>query len=118
MLNMATKHRKPINEILAASIADAMRRRHIRTQEELAKLSGLSQRTISNYLNPTRRTKGTSGKAPSAKLSEVEKIAQALDVEAWNLLRELSPREREFYASIESAYRRMRAENGDDDAPA
>lgn len=115
---MHAKSKKPINEVLANSIAQAMQRKHITSQEQLARMSGLSQRTISNYLNPHLRTKGASGKAPSAKLSEVEKIANALDMETWDLLRELGPNERKFYAAIEEAYRRMIAENGDPEEPA
>ena len=104
---MPTQKRKSINQVLAANIAAAMERRHIKTQEELAKASGVAQRTISNYLNPEKRAKGKSGKEPSAKLTEIEQIAKALDTEAWDLLRELTPRERAFYRRIEDAYKRL-----------
>lgn len=81
--------------------------RQIRTQSQLAKLSGVAQRTISNYLSPGNRVKGAPGKPPSAKLSEVEQIARALDIETWDLLRELRPGEREFYDQIKSAYNNL-----------
>lgn len=105
---MSKSSSKPINLVVAENIAQAMERRNIRTQAELAKRSGVAQRTISNYLNPANRVQGASGKQPSAKLSELEQIARALDVETWDLLRDLSPQEREFYARIEDAYRRLR----------
>jgi transcriptional regulator with XRE-family HTH domain len=105
---MPAKPREPINVVLAINIAEAMTRRNIASQEQLAKLSGVAQRTISNYLNPERRAQGKSGKAPSAKLTEVEQIARALDMEAWDLLRPIHGRERDFYEKIEEAYRRLR----------
>lgn len=104
---MDKNRRKPINEILAHNIAEAMVMRQVRTQAQLAKLSGVAQRTISNYLSPKNRVKGSSGKQPSAKLSEVEQIAKALDVETWDLLRELRPGEREFYDQIKAAYNKL-----------
>lgn len=104
---MHKQRRKPINEILAHNIAECMALRNIRNQAELAKKSGVAQRTISNYLHPQNRVKGASGKPPSAKLSEVEQIAKALDVETWDLLRELRPGEREFYDQIKSAYNKL-----------
>jgi transcriptional regulator with XRE-family HTH domain len=105
---MAKTSSKPINIVVAENIAQAMERRNIRTQAELAKRSGVAQRTISNHLNPANRVQGASGKPPSAKLSELEQIARALDVETWDLLRDLTPTEREFYAKIEAAYRSLR----------
>ncbi|WP_087864368.1 helix-turn-helix domain-containing protein [Comamonas thiooxydans] len=52
----------------------------------LAQKSGVAQTTISNYLNPGRRGTGKSGKAASAKLTELELLAEALGVEAWTLI--------------------------------
>lgn len=107
---MSVKQQKPINVVLAENIAAAMQRKQITSQEQLAKVSGVSQRTISNYLNPDKRAQGKSGRAPSAKLSEVEQIARALNVETWDLLRQLSPRERELHERIEAAYRALRGD--------
>lgn len=45
------------------------------------------QTTISLYLSPDRRKPGKDGKAGSAKLTEVEMLARALEVEPWELLR-------------------------------
>lgn len=44
---MAKTSTKPINVVVAENIAQAMERRNIRTQAELAKRSGVAQRTIS-----------------------------------------------------------------------
>ena len=52
----------------------------------LAKLCGVGQTTISLYLNPERRNLGCEGKAGSAKLTEVERLATALGLEPWVLL--------------------------------
>lgn len=98
---------KSINIVLAENLEHFMRKRNIDSQQALAEKSGVAQRTISNYLNPDRRQVSKSGKEPSAKLTEVEQIARALDVEVWDLLRDLSPSERELYANIEAAYRKL-----------
>ncbi len=110
---MPNRRRTPINEVLARNIAGAMKRRNIATQKDLAKLCGLSQRSISNYLHPENHSRGASGKAPSAKLSEVEKIAHALDVDPCDLLRDMTPSERETYQRIEAAFRALRGTDGD-----
>lgn len=70
--------------------------------------------TISNYLRPGSRADSKSGKAPSAKLSEVELVAKALDMEAWELLRFINPSERAFYKQVEESYRNLllQAKNG------
>jgi hypothetical protein len=56
-------------------------------QNSLDKKSGVRQTTISLYLSPDRRKPGKDGKAGSAKLTEVEMLARALEVEPWELLR-------------------------------
>ncbi len=95
--------KKPINDVLAANLAHFMQARGL-TQKALEGLSGVGQTTISLYLHPDRRAPGKSGKVPSAKLSEVESLANALDIEVWQLLRSLTPSEREAYEQIENAY--------------
>lgn len=99
----------PINVILATNLAHQMQIKGLK-QQGLAKLSGVAQRTISNYLNPHGREAGKTAKAPSAKLSEVELIANALGLEAWELLRFVDASEREFYQQVEAAYRKLIAE--------
>jgi transcriptional regulator with XRE-family HTH domain len=101
-----------INDVLAVNLKHFMRAKGL-TQSSLAAKSGVAQRTISNYLNPALRYAEISakGKPPSAKLAEVEKIAAAIGIEVWELLRPLSPSEREFYAHAEAA-RTQRARGG------
>lgn len=105
--------KRPINEVLAANLEFFMRERGIESQTELARRSGVAQRTISNYLSPDLRQESKSGKPPSAKLTEIEKIADALDIGAWDLLRDLSPSERAFYANIEDAYAKLTSQPPD-----
>jgi transcriptional regulator with XRE-family HTH domain len=97
---------RPINETLAENLRHFMKERDL-VQKTLAAKSGVAQTTISNYLNPGRRPVGASGKAPSAKLSEVEMMATALDIEPWQLLRPFSHDERVAYEAIETAYRAL-----------
>lgn len=80
------------------------------TQKALAERSGVGQTTVSLYLNPQRRQPGKSGKVPSAKLSEVESLAGALDVEIWELLRDFTPEQRTAYKHIEAAFMGMNPE--------
>lgn len=96
----------PINVVLAQNLAHFMREKKL-TQMALSGKTGLSQSSISNYLSPGKRAAGKSGKAPSAKLSEVELIAEAIGIESWELLRFISPSERDFYLQVEAAYRSL-----------
>lgn len=92
-----------INEVLARNLRRIAQERQLNTVS-LAKACGLSQRTMSNYLSPGLRNPGKSGKAPSAKLTEVAALDEALGVKPWDLLREMSESEREMYRRIEAAY--------------
>lgn len=78
--------RKPINTVLAENIRLLMAKKHL-VQSVLAKSAGIGQTTVSLYLHPEHRKPGKTGKPPSAKLSEVEALADALDVDTWELLR-------------------------------
>lgn len=93
-----------INEVLAENLAYFMAQKGWK-QPQLAAASGVSQRSISNYLNPSRRDPTASGREASAKLAEVQALARALEVEPWELIRKIKPSEREFYRKIERAYR-------------
>ena len=65
--------RRPINDVLADNLRHFMAKStELQTQAALAARSGVAQRTISNYLNPDRRSAGSSGKAASAKLTEID----------------------------------------------
>lgn len=65
----------------------------------------MKQTTISLYLDPDRRLKSATGKEPSAKLTEIAMLAAALGVEPWELVRSLTPEQRDAYSRIEDAYR-------------
>jgi transcriptional regulator with XRE-family HTH domain len=102
----------PINDVLAANLKHFMRDKNgnaVWTQASLAKKSGVAQRTIGNYLKPAlRQAESKSGKAPSAKLTELEKICEAMGIEVWELLRPITPTEREFYRQVEESFARLR----------
>lgn len=96
----------PINEVLARNLQYFMDQKAL-TQAALGEKCGVAQTTISLYLKPDRRKVGASGKAPSAKLSEVEMLANGLGVEVWELLRSMSAEERRAYDKIEQAFKTL-----------
>ena len=102
-----------INKVVADNLAYFMAQKGW-NQSRLASESGVAQRTISNYLNPDNRDPTASGKEPSAKIGELQSLARALGVETWELVRKMTPSEREFYRKIERAYRDLMAEAPDD----
>jgi transcriptional regulator with XRE-family HTH domain len=95
---------KSVNEVLAENLRYWMEQANMTAQGDLAEKSGVSQRTISNYLNPGNRQESASGKEPSAKLTELQKIAVALGIGVWDLVRPMTPQERAFYKKVEQAY--------------
>jgi transcriptional regulator with XRE-family HTH domain len=98
----------PINEVVAENLAYWMGQAGIK-QAALAEKAKVSQKTISNYLNPDQRTEGSTGKDPSGKLSELDRIAKALSIEVWQLTRQMTAHERVMYEAIEKAYEGLRA---------
>lgn len=74
-----------INQLLAKNLKARMKRAEI-NQTALGKKSGVAQNTISLYLAPDKRKPSAKGKEPSGKLTEVAKMAEALDLETWQLL--------------------------------
>lgn len=105
---------KSVNEVLAENLRYWMIQAKLTAQGDLAEKSGVSQRTISNYLNPGNRQESTSGKEPSAKLTELEKIARALHVGVWDLVRPMTPSERLFYKQVEKAYADLMASKAEE----
>lgn len=89
-----------INGVVARNLAYWMREKQL-TQQALAERAGVSQKTISNYLNPNQRISGSKGKEPSAKLTELSNIADALGIGVWQLLRAMTASERELYAAVD-----------------
>jgi transcriptional regulator with XRE-family HTH domain len=100
--------RAPINDVLAQNLAYFMAMGPLKTQQALATKSGIAQRTISNYLNPRKRAPGSSGKPPSAKLTELDKVAEALGVDVWLLLRPTTELELKLWMSIERTFHELR----------
>lgn len=105
-MQTAFMYMSPLNQALADNLAHLMEKKGLK-QMALAKKCGVGQTTISLYLNPERRKPGKDGKAGSAKLTEVEMLATALDVEPWELLRPMSGIQRDVYEHIEAAYKAL-----------
>src|ERR1051325_4374235 len=76
------------------------------TEDALAHASGISPRTVGNFLRPKNRAskRGTSKSFPSGTLANLFKIATALDVEAWELLCPDHEARSAFHAAVEVAY--------------
>jgi len=95
-------------EVLAMNLEQRMRANGM-TEFSLATASGISPRTIGNFLRPANRTskQGTSKSFPSGTIANLFRIAKALDVEAWELLCGVDARD-DFHAAIEAAYAERR----------
>lgn len=98
----------PTNQALAENLDYFMKKKGL-VQTSLAEKSGIAQTTISLYLHPERRKEGKNPKAGSAKLTEVEKLADALMIEAWQLIRPMTPDQHQAYEQIEAAYKALTA---------
>lgn len=96
--------KEPVNKVFAANLKHFMQASDYKTQQALGAKCGIAQRTISNYLNPELRRVGSKGKAPSANLSQLQKIADALGIEVWQLLRPMSAAQRVIYRKVEEAF--------------
>lgn len=96
-----------INQVLADNLKHYMDKHGLK-QSALAQKSGVAQTTISLYLRPGSRELGAKGKAPSAKLTEVQMLADGLGVEVWELLRHYKPGEREAYQGLEATFQQLR----------
>ena len=105
---MAPSVARPINDVIADNLQHYMRERGL-NQSQLASASGVGQTTISLYLTPARRLPSKSGKSPSAKVTELAQLAIALQIDVWQLMRDMTPEERTFYSSIEAAYYQLRS---------
>ncbi|MBX3605341.1 MAG: hypothetical protein KF788_08720 [Piscinibacter sp.] len=97
--------RKPINQVLAEALRFYMGDRW--NNSTLGRKAGVAANTVANYLQPEQRAQGASGKEPSAKLTELAKLAEALGVEVADLVTDATAEERlkvhrkraaEFYA--------------------
>lgn len=92
---------KSINEVLAENLGYFMRQKGL-SPAALGKKAGMGQTTVSLYLRPKDRGAGSKGKEPSGKVAEVQRLADALEIEPWELLRPLTAAQRDFYRSMEA----------------
>lgn len=77
--------KKNISEVIAESLRARMERKGWKTPQ-LAQQSGVSQRSVVNWLDPGKRIAGTSGKAPSGKIGDLQLLAEALGCGVADLL--------------------------------
>lgn len=103
--------KRSINEVLAENLRHYMKSQGLK-QTALGEAAGMAQTTVSLYLSPSRRQPSKSGKIPSANLGDVERLATALKVEVWELLRPLSGPEREAYDKIANAFKALQGMDG------
>jgi len=103
--------------VIAANIDWYMRLRHM-NQESLAEASGVSPRTVGNFLRPENRRSSSRDchTMPSGTLANLYKLAWAMGVEAWELLDNMTPEQRQFHDAIERAYQ-QRCTGVEDVAP-
>jgi transcriptional regulator with XRE-family HTH domain len=90
-----------VTETLATNLRHFMSQKGM-VQTDLAKATGLGQTTISLYLNPESRKDTNKGAPPSPSLARVQLLADALDVELWELLRPLTQAQRDLIRSIDA----------------
>jgi hypothetical protein len=85
--------KKTANQVLAEALRFFMGRGGW-NYTTLAAVAGVSANTIKNYCTPEGRELGASGKERSAKLAEVEQLADALDLQLTDLLIDASDDDR------------------------
>lgn len=95
-------HKKTAAEVFADNLKTLMGLRGF-VQKTLAAESGVAQTTISNYLDPERRTTTKNGKPGSPNLANVDLLAAALKVEAWVLLHPSTGAERDVIHAVAAA---------------
>jgi hypothetical protein len=83
---------KPINQVVSEALVYFMGDRWNATT--LGRRAGVSPNTVKNYREPQLREVGASGKAPSAKLTELELLATALGLEVADLVTDQSNAQR------------------------
>lgn len=81
--------KKTANQILAERLDHFMKLRGL-NNSKLGKRAGIAANTVGNYLDKTPQVT-TTGKERSAKLAEIEKLAEALEVSIIDLLTEPDP---------------------------
>lgn len=106
----------PITQILAANLRDAINRAgKYTTLKQLADAAGVSATSIGYMLKPDTRAPSKSGRAPAPTLTQIESVATALGMQAWQLIYpnpELLTRpeaEKLLWGSLEESMRQLRA---------
>ena len=84
--------RKPINQVVAEALRFYMGDRW--NYSSLGAAAGVASNTVKNYCQPAARSQGLSGKEPSAKLTELAKLAETLGVEVSDLVTDATDEER------------------------
>lgn len=77
--------RKSLNQSLALNLERIMRARNL-SARQLAQMTGLAPNTIGNYLKASGDQFTSTGKERSAKLTEVQRLADALNLDPLHLL--------------------------------
>jgi transcriptional regulator with XRE-family HTH domain len=80
--------KRDINQVLAKNLKEAIERKYdgVVNQSELARQSGVSQKTISNILSTLRPDLADMSVAPSPTVAKLSLLAKALDIALWELL--------------------------------
>lgn len=91
-----------ILQVIARNLEWHMRRLSM-TEDRLASASGISPRTVGNFLRPSNRKTNQRGN-PSGTLTNLCKLATALHVEPWELLTPPDNTRLRFHEAIEQAY--------------
>ena len=107
--------RPPVSVTLAANLKDAYERQSkYRSLTALAKAAGVAATSIGYMLNPETRQPSKSGKLPSPTIENVDAVAKALNMQAWQLIypepseRDVSDRQRKVWQAIEENMRELR----------
>ena len=107
MANDSTTSVADFLKVLAANLEAHMKGRSM-TEEALARASGVSRRTVGNFLRPRKTPDDdeSSGSVPSGTLANLFRLATALGVEPWELLCE--PDLAQFHQAVKAHIQRLR----------
>lgn len=86
--------RKPVNQVVSEALSFYMGEAWNNTS--LGKKAGVAANTVANALAPAKRAPSKSGKSPSIKLTELERLADALGVTVVDLVSDLSHEQRQL----------------------
>ena len=70
----------------------------------MAEKAGVAQRTVGSFIEPKVRLDTTTRKEPSGTIANLAKIADALKIPAWQLMRPFSADEWKAYEAVEEAF--------------